>query len=331
MSRYWTGTFWILILACFLRWSTVTSAAAEEPARAVLLSYSGVVELCPKLSQAPCKKASLMRLLYEGDSLALDEKAQVTVKFLKDGHRERASGKGRITISAKRCVSDGPKLGTERGFAALSAPRDKRCIGDRLGAIILREMAGDHPFEEEIVYTLTPSFSWKSDHRKVWFLLYRGPYRYDSSQLSPIWRGKMRGDRFTYPRDAASWRWGAQYHWRVVPSPSTADQVIGQGAFRLVRSQAVAKQLSEAKPRLERAMREGDTATANEIVLLYLDNKLYTHALGALKQLASLHPDDPSVHYLLAKLYYQQDDIILGDEERAKVEKFSADNETYTW
>ncbi|MBI2265137.1 MAG: hypothetical protein HYU64_08185 [Armatimonadetes bacterium] len=316
-------TAWASILLFFMACG-LSPLRAEESSLAVILSLSGSVELHSKATPQSRKKASLMRLLYAGDRLLLADTAEVTVKFLSDGRREKAKGKGEVTITAQGCKSKGPTLQKGEGLVKLTALRDKQSVGDQLGTRLER----DGGKELMLAATLNPSFSWKGEGGEVLLSLFQGPFIF-GAQETLIWKKRITGNAYVYPKEAPPLEWGQRYYWKVLPVPMRPDEVIKSEEFRTAKNLAVARQLTLVRDRVANAIKAHDIDSLTEMVTLFMDNECYNEALPPLKELEALRPEDPAVHYLLAIAYNKLGEHILFKQEKEKVKEHAGNDDTY--
>ncbi|MBI2263828.1 MAG: hypothetical protein HYU64_01435 [Armatimonadetes bacterium] len=385
-----------ILLLTLLSIFAASRGFGEDPASAVVLGFSGNVDLCPKSAPSGCRRVGLMRLLYPGDVLRLPKQSTVTIKFVKDGHREAASGVGKLIIGPDSCKGKGTLVRRLPGYGKLLALRDKKCVGDHLGAAftdrpsspkpapvpaprpqpesapspslakppatgganksyefpektiegeLAKPPAEDRakkkktiplpppdPHRREIFCSLHPTFTWRIGAGEVWFFLYEGEEPPDASPKAkaPYWSARTAENRVAYPQ-TPTLQWGASYFWKVLSASSTGLEsggMVASGSFRLPRNSEAAQQLCDARGREAEFLKRKDPESLVEVVLLYFDNGYYEESLPLLQTLATVR-NDPTVHYLLAKVYYRQGNRAQGDWEKQQFERLGGDKETY--
>lgn len=161
-------------------------------------------------------------------------------------------------------------------------------------------------------YTLTPTFSWRSDDPK-------GEYTLRISQPGmgegAVYEAKVVGDHFTYPADAPVLKPGETYVWTVQPTvdmlggPASASLVIVGGTEREAVDAAVAKAKTESDPA---------AATAK----VYTDMRLWFDAVSAYSSLIERFPDRSDFYQARAFVYDQLPATwALADADAAKIHK----------
>jgi Domain of Unknown Function (DUF928) len=161
-------------------------------------------------------------------------------------------------------------------------------------------------------YTLTPTFSWRSDDPK-------GEYTLRVSQpgtgADALYETKVVGDHFTYPADAPALKPGETYVWKVQPTvdmlggPASASLVIVGGTEREAIDAALAKAKTDSDPAAAAA--KG-----------YTDMRLWFDAVSAYSGLIDRFPDRSEFYQARAYLYDQLPATwALADADAAKIHK----------
>jgi len=161
-------------------------------------------------------------------------------------------------------------------------------------------------------YTLTPTFSWRSDDPK-------GEYTLRISQpgmgADALYETKIVGDHFTYPADAPALKPGETYVWTVQP---TVDMLGGPASASLVIVGGTERDAVDAA--LARAKAETDPAAAAAKV--YTDMRLWFDAVSAYSSLIDRFPNRSEFYQARADLYDQLPATsALADADAAKVHK----------
>jgi Domain of Unknown Function (DUF928) len=161
-------------------------------------------------------------------------------------------------------------------------------------------------------YTLTPTFSWRSDDPK-------GEYTLRISQpgmgADAVYEAKVVGDHFTYPADAPALKSGETYVWIVQPTvdmlggPASASLVIVGGTERDAVDAALAKAKTDSDP----------AAAAAKV---YTDMRLWFDAVSAYSSLIERFPARNDFYQARADLYDQLPATsALADADVAKMHK----------
>ncbi|HZL28292.1 MAG TPA: DUF928 domain-containing protein [Acidobacteriaceae bacterium] len=161
-------------------------------------------------------------------------------------------------------------------------------------------------------YTLTPTFSWRSDDPK-------GEYTLRISQpgmgADAVYEAKVVGDHFTYPADAPALKAGETYVWTVQPTvdmlggPASASLVIVGGSEREAIDAALAKAQAASDP----------AAAAAKV---YTDMRLWFDAVAAYSNLIERFPARSEFYQARADLYDQLPATsALADADAAKIHK----------
>ena len=161
-------------------------------------------------------------------------------------------------------------------------------------------------------YTLTPTFSWRSDDPK-------GEYTLRLSQpgigADALYEAKVVGDHFTYPADAPALKPGETYVWTVQP---TVDMLGGPASASLVIVGGTEREAVDAA--LAKAKAESDPAAAAAKV--YTDMRLWFDAVSAYSSLIERFPARSEFYQARADLYDQLPATsALADADVAKVHK----------
>lgn len=299
------------------------SKSKKESKVAIIYELKGKVSVF-ETNAKRWHKASLMKLLQAGDRIKVDKSSMAVIVFFRDGHGEKISSPGEVTIGEKALIAEqGKKLIIAQipPDKDLPLPQTSNNMSDQILGVTYREVIIQDEIEplsksyelnkagesgtiltinpNMAIMTGTPSFKWVSvpESKEYQFKLM------DENE-HPVWQRTVVDNALTYPSDEKPLEWGKRYYWEVKAYRENKIIAMGFSSFDILTE----KNIEEIRFLQKKFQNEVKKEPLNKnlyvrMSVVYLENKLYDEALPLLLKLESMVPEDPSIHAWLGVVY----------------------------
>ena len=305
----------------------VYSKSKKEPKVAIVYELKGKVSVLETNAKS-WHKASLMKLLQAGDKVRVDKSSMAVIVFFSDGHGEKISSPGEVTIGEKTLIAEqGKKLIIAQipPDKDLPLPQTSNNMSDQILGVTYREVMMENETGTILtvnpsmsIMTSTPSFKWVSvpESKEYQFKLI------DENE-QPVWQRTVVDNTLTYPPGEKPLELGKRYYWEVKAYMENKIIAMGFSSFDILTE----KNIEEIRFLQKKFQNEVKKEPSNKnlyvrMSVVYLENKLYDEALPLLRKLESMVPEDPTIHGWLGVVYRNKGMQAESDNEFSLAKKY---------